>query len=87
MTATLSTRMEIPQLGPGEIEVEVDYSYSPRYRELVIVGSAARVEGKETPIWHLLTQMQKLSIEDECVQDYTDRMDQAVVDNREFRNG
>ncbi len=87
MTATLSTRAVIPTLGSGEREIEVDYSYNQRHRELVIECAVTRVNGAETPVWHLLSSQQRDSLEDACRVDYQDRMDQADVDRRALRDG
>ncbi len=88
MSATLTTRLNVPTLG-DDIEVEIDYTYLPRHQELIIDGAAAIIPtgaGKrELPVWHLLTQAQRRRVEEDCRVNYIDRMDQAVVDRAEGR--
>lgn len=77
MTATLSTRLEVQELGPGEIELTCDYDYSRRHRELMVHNCFTRILGTEIDVWHKLTQQQRAVIEEQCVEDYVDRMDAA----------
>ena len=72
-TATLSTRMT---LGGDDTEVEVDYSYTPRDKELVVEAAVAVLETQRYPIWDLLTDSERERIREDCVTDYYDRMEQ-----------
>lgn len=76
-TATLSTRAEI---GDDDLELTVEYSYEGSPRELVVESCDA--DG--VIVWNLLTEKQRRRIEDECVEDYYDRMEQ---DPRRVRGG
>lgn len=81
---TLTTHIEIPTLGPGEIEVEVDYTTDG---ELLVHDANAVIGADRLPCWHLLSAMTRARIEEECTVDYRDRMESAVVSNGEFRDG
>lgn len=74
MTATLSTRLTIPSLGPGEVELSVDYTYSRSTRELFLDNCFADIDGTEIDVWSRLTQDQRAVLEERCVADYYDRM-------------
>lgn len=86
MTATLTTRLNVPPLG-NDVEIEVDYTYNQRHQELVIHGAAAVISGKQLPVWHLLTQHQRRMVEDDCRTDYVDRMEQVMETKWEMRGG
>lgn len=81
MTSTLTTTLTIPHLGPGELSVEVDYSYRARHGELVIDGASTKLEGRDFPVWHLLTQSQRRVVEQACYNDHEDKL-QAVAERR-----
>lgn len=79
MTSTLTTNLTIPHLGPGAHTVEVDYSYRARHQELVIEGASTKIDGRDFPVWHLLTQSQRRTVEQACYDDHEDRL-QAVAE-------
>ena len=84
---TLTIFLEVPHFGPDKTEIEVEYTYSRKHQELVVISSAALVNAEPVAVWHLLSPAQRSRIEDECVTDHQDRMDQHVVDNRRFAHG
>lgn len=87
MTATLSTRAIIPHYGDEPVELAVEYTYNTRHRELVVHECIADIAGTETEVWHLLTQTQRWSIEEQCVEDYQDRMMQIAENHSMARYG
>lgn len=86
MTLTLTTTIDIPTIGRG-IPVEVDYTYSTRYKELVISAVVAIIEGKQMPVWHLLGAAQRSKLEDECVDHWGDVKDAALESRWEDISG
>lgn len=73
MTATLSATLDIPGLGPTEIMVE--YEFPPRMKELYIESVTAILGGVETCVWDRLTSTQRYSLDDACVADYYEKME------------
>lgn len=71
----LTTHIELPDYGDDEITLTVDYDYSARFREMFINGATIQIDGREVDVWHRLSQMQKWSIEERCLNDVTDRSD------------
>lgn len=82
MTTTARTSLIIHKLSPQPVEIEIDYTYSPRHQELVIEGASVRIDGREKPVLHLLSPTQHRRIEDDCVRDYYDRIESARELNR-----
>ena len=87
MTATLSTRMEIEALGPGDVELAVEYTYEGRPRELVVGCCLADINGVELEVWHMLTKLQREIVEERCITDYHDRMAGALYEARVIDDG
>lgn len=81
----LSTRMAIPAYGDDELDLVVEYEYSPRSMELCIFGCDVDIRSERLPCWHLLTMRQRDSIEDQCRTDYTDRMEAVAEQKYEDR--
>lgn len=87
MTLTLTTTLTIPHLGPTALTVEVDFSYSHRAQELIIEGAATRIDGREFPVWHLLTQTQRAVVEEQCMDHWRDLQQEKVEIKAEERKG
>lgn len=73
MSATLTTTLDIP--GLGDTEVMVEYQYQPRERELYIDAATAMIGGVETCVWQRLTPTQRYGLDDECIADFYERME------------
>ncbi len=87
MTTTLSTRLAIHTLGSQEQEIEVDYEFIPG-AQTVIIEAVVAVQGKrQIPVAHLLTPVQDATLEQQCRDDYADRMMQVAESRVEERDG
>lgn len=83
MTTTARSNLIIHSLSAKPVEIEIDYTYSPRHQELVIEGASVRIDGREQPVLHLLSPTQHRRIEDDCVRDYYDRIEAGKELRRE----
>lgn len=74
MTTALSTRMVIPHISDSEIDLVCEYTYAARERELTLYAVVTEIGGAEISVYHMLTRDQVRDIQEQCVEDYQDRM-------------
>ena len=85
--SVLTIFQDLPALGEGEWEIEVEYTYDGDPREVQVTSAAALVDRGHMQVWHLLTQQQRAQIEEQCVVDHRDRMESAACAAREDDRG
>ena len=81
-TAALSTTLVIPHYDASPLEVQAEYTFHPREREIDLHSVWIEVDGVEISVIHRLTCDQVATLVDECREDYYARMESVVEERR-----